>query len=149
MPSKISNPKPSRLRLSLPATSANLGPAFDAAALAMDFYIKIDARASEQFSIRASGRDREICGKFEDHLILNTYREVLRTPISRSSPCPFASRTTSPSAKAVGLRRPPVWQASLWLCTWAVCGGLMLKSSAKRPAANTIPTMHPHAGWVD
>lgn len=78
MPSKISNPKPSRLRLSLPATSANLGPAFDAAALAMDFYIKIDARPSEQFSIRASGRDREICGKFEDHLILNTYREVLR-----------------------------------------------------------------------
>src|ERR1700720_4587878 len=78
MLSKTRNPKRSGLRLVLPATSANLGPAFDAAALAMDFYIKIDARASEQFSIRASGRDREICGKFEDHLILNTYREVLR-----------------------------------------------------------------------
>ena len=66
------------LRLALPATSANLGPAFDAAALAMDFYIKIDARAAEEFSIAASGRDREICGKLEDHLILNTYREVLQ-----------------------------------------------------------------------
>src|SRR6266700_3258731 len=51
MPSKPANPKLSRLRLALPATSANLGPAFDSAALAMDFYIKIDARAAEEFPI--------------------------------------------------------------------------------------------------
>lgn len=77
MPSKKTNSERSTLRLALPATSANLGPAFDAAALAMDFYIKIDARPAEQFSIKATGRDREICGKVENHLILNTYREVL------------------------------------------------------------------------
>jgi homoserine kinase len=76
MPGKTSNPK--RLRLSLPATSANLGPAFDAAALAMDFYIKLEARAARKFSISARGRDPEICGKLDDHLILNTYREVLQ-----------------------------------------------------------------------
>jgi homoserine kinase len=64
-------------RLSLPATSANLGPAFDAAALAMDFYIHIDARPASEFSILASGRDQDICGKLENHLILDTYREVL------------------------------------------------------------------------
>jgi len=66
-----------RLRLALPATSANLGPAFDAAALAMNFYIKIDARPAEEFSIAASGRGREICGHIENNLILNTYSEVL------------------------------------------------------------------------
>jgi len=76
MPTKTRNPK--RLRLALPATSANLGPAFDAAALAMDFYIKLEARVSKEFSIIAHGRDREICGKLEDHLNLNTYREVLQ-----------------------------------------------------------------------
>lgn len=65
--------------ISLPATSANLGPAFDAAALAMDFYIRIDARAADQFSITASGRDQGICSQLEDHLILQTYREVLAT----------------------------------------------------------------------
>ena len=75
MPKKSKNPQ--NLRLSLPATSANLGPAFDAAALAMDFRIKIDARAAESFSVSATGRDEAICGKVEDHLILNTYREVL------------------------------------------------------------------------
>jgi len=68
----------STFKVSLPATSANLGPAFDAAALAMDFYINISAHAAGVFSISASGRDEEICGKVENHLILNTYCEVLQ-----------------------------------------------------------------------
>ncbi|HTW59690.1 MAG TPA: homoserine kinase [Terriglobales bacterium] len=79
MAAKTAIPKRAPFRLALPATSANLGPAFDAAALAMDFYIKIEARAAETFSIAATGRDRDICGKVENHLILNTYREVLET----------------------------------------------------------------------
>ena len=77
MVSKTLNPKRSPVRLALPATSANLGPAFDAAALAMDFYIRLDARAADEFFVTATGRDREICGRVQDHLILNTYREVL------------------------------------------------------------------------
>jgi homoserine kinase len=86
-PKRSPSPKPP-LRLALPATSANLGPAFDAAALAMDLYIKIGARVAREFSIVASGRDRGVCEKLEDHLILNTYREVLEgngrpvTPLS-------------------------------------------------------------------
>ena len=68
-----------RLQLRLPATSANLGPAFDAAALAFEVYLSIDARAAAEYSIHASGRDRDICGKIENHLILNTYREVMES----------------------------------------------------------------------
>jgi len=64
-------------KLALPATSANLGPAFDAAALAMDFFIKISASPAAGFSINAKGRDQGICGKLENHLILETYRDVL------------------------------------------------------------------------
>lgn len=75
MPSKARK----TFRVAFPATSANLGPAFDAAALAMDFYIKIEGRAADEFSITAKGRDREICGRLENHLILTTYREVLET----------------------------------------------------------------------
>src|SRR6202050_3029641 len=66
------------LHLALPATSANLGPAFDAAALAMDLYITIDARAAAEFSIRATGRDLQICETLENHLVLTTYREILQ-----------------------------------------------------------------------
>jgi len=67
----------SSFNLALPATSANLGPAFDAAALAMDFYIKISASLTAEFSIKATGRDQGICGKLENHLILETYQDVL------------------------------------------------------------------------
>ncbi len=63
--------------IALPATSANLGPAFDAAALALDLALRIRAHKSRGFSITASGRDAEICGRVENHLILTTYKEVL------------------------------------------------------------------------
>jgi len=102
MTSKTRNSKRSRLRLALPATSANLGPAFDAAALAMDFYIKIDARAADEFSITATGRDRAICRKLENHLILNTYREVLEA--AGQPPVPLALKIANdiPIGKGCG-----------------------------------------------
>jgi homoserine kinase len=66
------------LELVLPATSANLGPAFDAAALAFALFLKVRATLANEFSISARGRDPEICGRLENHLILTTYREVLQ-----------------------------------------------------------------------
>jgi hypothetical protein len=133
----------SPLRLRLPATSANLGPAFDAAALAMDFYIKIDARAAKQFSITATGRDREICGTIQDHLILKTYREVLKN----------AGQPITPLSLRIAVRAavpppPPGWRASPWRCTLAACLGPTRKLSAKLPAGNTMPTTPPPAGWA-
>jgi homoserine kinase len=68
----------SGLQLALPATSANLGPAFDAAALALTLFLKVRARAATEFSVVASGRDAEICGQLEGHLVLTTYQEVLQ-----------------------------------------------------------------------
>jgi homoserine kinase len=70
--------KSSPFRIALPATSANLGPAFDTAALAFDLYLKLEARPAAEYAIRADGRDPDICGQLENHLILNTYREVLQ-----------------------------------------------------------------------
>jgi homoserine kinase len=90
------------LRLALPATSANLGPAFDAAALAMDFYIRIEARAAKKFSIKATGRDPEICGKLEDHLILNTYREVLEAEGQPPTPLALSIANDIPVGKGCG-----------------------------------------------
>jgi len=100
MPSNRRNRPPLRFRL--PATSANLGPAFDAAALAMDFYIKLEARAAKEFSISAAGRDREICGKLEDHLILNTYREVLQAAGREVKPLSVRINNDIPIGKGCG-----------------------------------------------
>ncbi len=68
---------PAAIRLRLPATSANLGPGFDAVGLAMGLYLTIDAAASATFTIDASGRNAGLCAILEDNLILETYREVL------------------------------------------------------------------------
>ena len=84
-------PKPKSaftFRITLPATSANLGPAFDAAALAFDIHLKLEARAAASDSIIATGRDSAICGAVENHLILTTYREVMRA--NNKSPQPLA-----------------------------------------------------------
>jgi homoserine kinase len=67
----------SSLALALPATSANLGPAFDAAALAFKLYLNVEGSRADVISVLASGRDSNICGQLENHLILRTYLEVL------------------------------------------------------------------------
>jgi homoserine kinase len=101
MPSKTKNSK-LPLRLALPATSANLGPAFDAAALAMDFCIKVDARQSAEFSITATGRDREICEQLEDNLVLKTYREVLAANERPTTPLALRIANEIPIGKGCG-----------------------------------------------
>jgi homoserine kinase len=65
-------------RLRLPATSANLGPGFDAAGLAMSLYLTVEAEVAAEFSIAATGRDAERIGRVERSLILDTYFDVLR-----------------------------------------------------------------------
>jgi len=69
--------KHASLRLRLPATSANLGPGFDAAAVALDFYLEIEAVPATEFSIAATGRDREQCSRLENNLILEIYKQLL------------------------------------------------------------------------
>ncbi len=66
-----------RMRLKLPATSANLGPGFDAAAIALDFYLEIEAEASSAFAITATGFNPERCAQLEDNLIIETYKKML------------------------------------------------------------------------
>jgi homoserine kinase len=80
MPATKTRPAGSRnsLELILPATSANLGPAFDSAALALRVFLSVKAHRAKQFSIAAQGRDRDICGEAKNNLILETYKDVLQ-----------------------------------------------------------------------
>jgi len=90
------------LELLLPATSANLGPAFDAAALAMKLFLKVRARIASEFSVRATGRDAEICGRIENNLILNTYREVLASHGKVANPIALTIQNHIPIGKGCG-----------------------------------------------
>jgi homoserine kinase len=76
--------------LRLPATSANLGPGFDAAAVALDFYLEIEAEPAAEFSILATGHDAVRCSQMEDNLILGIYERLLAE--NGRHPAPLAIR---------------------------------------------------------
>src|SRR5580698_10556328 len=69
--------KSKAFQLPLPATSANLGPGFDAAAVALDVFLEIEAEPAQEFSIAASGRDADRCAKLDDNLVRETYKQIL------------------------------------------------------------------------
>jgi homoserine kinase len=73
-------------RMFLPATSANLGPAFDAAALAFDFGLRVEASAAPEFAIEAHGRNADLCGKMPGNLIVDTYTRLLEREGKRVTP---------------------------------------------------------------
>jgi homoserine kinase len=74
--------KPGPIRLVLPATSANLGPAFDSAGLAMGLTLTIDAQPSQTpgdpaLTIEATGRNADRCSRINNNMIFETCRDVL------------------------------------------------------------------------
>jgi homoserine kinase len=74
---------PGAIRLVLPATSANLGPAFDSAGLAMGLTLTIDAEPSQALAnppliIEATGRSADRCARTANNMIFEAYRDVLR-----------------------------------------------------------------------
>ena len=88
--------------ISLPATSANLGPAFDAAALAMNLALRVRAVKAKRFSIVASGRETDICGRAEGHLVITTYNEVLKNERKPASALALTIHNGFPIGKGFG-----------------------------------------------
>src|SRR5882724_5813600 len=58
--------------LRVPASSANLGPGFDALGLALDAFLVCRFRAAPALAIRASGRDAARISTGDDNLIWQT-----------------------------------------------------------------------------
>ena len=65
--------QPARVRA--PATSANLGPGFDALGLALALYDEVEARVtSDGLSVAVSGEGEQIAGAGEQHLVVMAMR---------------------------------------------------------------------------
>ena len=62
--------------LRVPASSANLGPGFDALGLALDLYLEARFRCAPALEIRARGRDAALIPTGEDNLIWQTALRV-------------------------------------------------------------------------
>jgi len=89
-------------KINLPATSANLGPAFDAAALALDLFLRLRAAKAKKYSIVATGCDSAICSQVDNHLILTTYKEVLESEKKRAIPLALSIENEFPIGKGCG-----------------------------------------------
>jgi homoserine kinase len=88
--------------LRLPATSANLGPGFDALALALTLYLDIEAVPAKQYSIQATGRNADICGALERNLLLHTYKKILEQQHVTEVPLALTVRNGIPLGMGCG-----------------------------------------------
>ncbi len=66
-----------RLHLRFQATSANLGPGFDTLALALTLALEIEARPAAEFSLKATGRNPDVCSSLRRNLLLDVYQRIL------------------------------------------------------------------------
>ncbi len=88
--------------LRVPASSANLGPGFDALGLALGVYLECRFRPSSQLSIQVEGRDAEAISAGEDNLIWQTALAVARDVHMTMPPIELRIRNDIPVGKGLG-----------------------------------------------
>src|SRR5580692_5903304 len=88
--------------LRVPASSANLGPGFDALGLALDLYLETRFRAAPSLQIRASGRDSALISLCEDNLIWQTALRVAADTGRAMPPIELEIANDIPLGKGLG-----------------------------------------------
>ena len=86
----------------VPASSANLGPGFDALGLALGVYLTCRFRRSDQLAISASGRDSRQISLGNDNLIWQTAVTVAESLGMRMPPIELEIHNDIPLAKGMG-----------------------------------------------
>src|SRR5207248_5644974 len=88
--------------LRVPASSANLGPGFDALGLALSLYLECRFRKSPRLSIEAEGRDAGAISTGEDNLIWKTALAVARDMRMSMPPIDLRIHNEIPLGKGLG-----------------------------------------------
>lgn len=86
----------------VPASSANLGPGFDALALALGLHLECRFRRSDRLEIRAAGRDAALIPCGESNLIWQTALETARAAGREMPPLAIEIRNEIPIGKGLG-----------------------------------------------
>ena len=90
------------ISLRVPASSANLGPGFDAMGLALGIYLECRFRESNELSIHVEGRDAAAISSAEDNLIWQTALAVARDMRMSMPPIALQIRNDIPVGKGLG-----------------------------------------------
>ncbi len=88
--------------LRVPASSANLGPGFDALGLALSIYLECRFRPADTLAIRVTGRDAGEIPATEENLIWQTALAVARDTGERLPPIELEIRNDIPLGKGLG-----------------------------------------------
>src|SRR6266478_2400157 len=88
--------------LRVPASSANLGPGFDALGLALGIYLDCRFRPGDKLSITVTGRDCETISTGEDNLIWQTALAVAADTRSSIRPIELQVHNKIPVGKGLG-----------------------------------------------
>jgi homoserine kinase len=86
----------------VPASSANLGPGFDALGLALNIYLECRFRPASSLSIVATGRDADCISTGEDNLIWQTAQTVARDVDAMLPPIELIIENQIPLGKGLG-----------------------------------------------
>ena len=90
------------IEITLPASSANLGPAFDSAAMALRMFLTVRAEASDRFTVSAKGKDANVCGRSDNNLLIETYTSVLQSLHKAPVPLAISVKNQIPVGKGLG-----------------------------------------------
>ncbi len=88
--------------LRVPASSANLGPGFDALGLALDIYLECRFRPAADLAIEVSGRDAELISDEEDNFIWQTALRVASDTAQSMPAIELQIRNDIPIGKGLG-----------------------------------------------
>ena len=89
-------------RVRVPASSANLGPGFDALGLALGIYLECEFRAASELSIRVTGRDAARISTGLDNLIWQTALAIAHEAGRTLDPIELEIRNDIPLGKGLG-----------------------------------------------
>jgi homoserine kinase len=90
------------MQVRIPASSANLGPGFDALGLALAIYLTCRFERADRLSIRASGRDAGLISTGEDNLIWQTALAVAKDVGGELAPIALEIANDIPIGKGLG-----------------------------------------------
>ena len=89
-------------KLRVPASSANLGPGFDALGLALGLYLECRFEPAPKLRIHATGRDSELIAPGENNLIWQTALDVARQQGGALPPLELGIHNEIPIGKGLG-----------------------------------------------
>ncbi len=88
--------------VTVPATTANLGPGFDSIGMALSLYMTVNVEPAEKWSVVYEDEEMQRLPNNEDSLIIQTIGKVTRRAGKETIPCTLHVKSDIPLGKGLG-----------------------------------------------